>query len=386
MTETAGTSAEAAPSVPAGYDGPRACAGHELASVLDLANLVLRVLEAAPRWPSIGGDFAHMYHGDNLHNIRVVTFRGRVVSSVGIYPTEVRTPRGTISVGVINAFVTHPDHRRQGLGEAVLRDAHAQMRANGHHIGRLSTQIQDYYRKFGWESAGRERRWVFDRGNIAFLPDPTELEVTEDWLPHLPELVALHNSADLVAPRSEATFRMLAERLLDRIFVARRSGDIAAYASVGGTAIRGPREYGGDPADVAALIRAVFHQLDDLDAATSEHPPGQRATIEMTATTPDLSTGLPGLLAQAGIPHSLRYLGMIMILDAPGLFEALALRDVELAPSDRGWQVRHEGHTLDLTPRELVKLVFGPERFPDFAANLFPIDFYHRPESGSGWG
>ena len=125
MTGKAGASAEGALSVPAGFDGPRACAWHELASVLDLANLVLRVLGAPagapPRRPTYGGDYGHIYHGDNLHNISVVTHRGRVVSSVGIYPTEVRTPRGTISVGGINGFVTHPDHRRQGLGEAVLR-------------------------------------------------------------------------------------------------------------------------------------------------------------------------------------------------------------------------------------------------------------------------
>ena len=373
MTETTADS----PAVPAGYDGPRACAWHELAGVVDLANLVLRVLGAPPgappRWPSIGGDYGHIYHGDNLPNIRVVTHRGRVVSSVGIYPTAVRTPRGTISVGGINAFVTHPDHRRQGLGGAVLRDAHTRMQASGQHIGLLSTRIQDYYRKFGWESAGRQHTWVFDRGNVALLPDPAGLAVTEDWLPHLPELVALHNGDNLVAPRSAATFKMLAERKLRHLFVARRAGRPVAYAGVGGTAVR---EYGGDPRAVAALIRAVFHRLDDPDTATSERPPGQRATIELTVTTPALRSGLPALLAQAGIPHTLDYLGMIAILDPPGLFDALRLRDVELTPSDHGWLVQHEGHTLELTPLGLVKLVFGPERFPDFAPDLFPIDFF----------
>ena len=44
-----------------------------------------------------------------------------------------------------------------------------------------------------------------------------------------------------------------------------------------------------------------------------------------------------------------------------------------------GWLVRHDGNTLDLTPQQLVKLVFGPERFPDFAPDLFPIDFFQWP-------
>lgn len=379
MTETPEPATDA-PAVPAGYDGPRACTWHELASAVDLANLVLRVLGAPPgappRWPTIGGDYGHVYNGDNLPNVRVVTHRGRVVSSVGIYPTEVRTPRGAIPVGGINAFVTHPDHRRQGLGGAVLRDAHAQMRASGQHVGLLSTRIQDYYRKFGWESAGRQHTWVFDRGNVALLPEPAGLTVTEDWRPHLPELVALHNSDDLGAQRSESTFRMLAERKLGRLFVARRAGRPVAYAGVSGTAVR---EYGGDPRAVAALIRAVFDQLDDPATPTSERPPGQRATIELTVTTPALRAGLPALLAQAGIPHTLGYLGMLAIFDAPGLFAALGLDDVALMPSDDGWLVRHDGNTLELTPQQLVKLVFGPERFPDFAPALFPLDFFQWP-------
>ena len=250
------------------------------------------------------------------------------------------------------------------------------MQAAGQHVGLLSTRIQDYYRKFGWESAGRQYTWVFDRGNIALPPDPVGLTVTEDWRAYLPELVALHNSDDLSAQRCESTFGMLAERKLKRLFVARRAGRPIAYAGVSGTAVR---EYGGDPQAVAALIRAVFHRLDDPDTSTSERPPGQRATIELTVTTPALRTGLPALLAKAGIPHTLGYLGMIAILDAPGLFAALRLHDVELNPSDNGWLVRHAGHTLALTPQQLVKLVFGPERFPDFASDLFPIDFFQWP-------
>ena len=52
------------------------------------------------------------------------------------------------------------------------------------------------------------------------------------------------------------------------------------------------------------------------------------------------------------------------------------IQDVELERSDSGWRVGHGGRSLDLTERELVKLVFGPERYPDFAPDLFPIHFY----------
>ena len=72
-------------------------------------------------------------------------------------------------------------------------------------------------------------------------------------------------------------------------------------------------------------------------------------------------------------------MGLIVILDAPGLFDALAFPGVDIAPSGHGWRVHHRGKTLELMPRQLVKLVFGPERYPDFAPDLFPIEFFQWP-------
>ena len=95
--------------------------------------------------------------------------------------------------------------------------------------------------------------------------------------------------------------------------------------------------------------------------------------------SPDAPDGMPGLLLDRGIPRSLRYRGMILILDAPGLFEALDIRDVRLQRLEAGWRLQRGHSTLDVTERELVKLVFGPERFPGFAPDIFPIDFYQWP-------
>src|SRR6476659_8480799 len=112
--------------LPPGIEGPRACGPMDLAGTLDLANLVLRTLGtpagAAPRRPTIGYDYTHIYHPGNLDNIRIILAEGVVVCSVAIYPTVVRTTRGEIGVGGINAVVTHPDYRRQGLASAAMQD------------------------------------------------------------------------------------------------------------------------------------------------------------------------------------------------------------------------------------------------------------------------
>ena len=179
-----------------------------------------------------------------------------------------------------------------------------------------------------------------------------------------------------MSPRSPELFALLVERKLDRVLVATQRGRVVAYAGAHGAAVW---EYGGEPEIVAALVRALFERLDDPEASASTYAPGEDPTFEMTVACPDASDGMPGLLLDRGIPRSLRYRGMILILDAPGLFDALDIRDVSLQRHDGGWRLKHSQSTLDVSERELVKLVFGPERFPGFAPDIFPVDFYQWP-------
>ena len=364
--------------IPDGFDGPRACGPLELAGALDLANLVLRTLstppELTPRWPTIGYDYPHIYHCGNLDNIRVIVRDGRVVTSVAIYSTTVRTPRGDLRVGGINAMVTHPEFRRLGLGRAVMEDAAQKMRQDGHQVGFIGgTYVHDWYRHLGWENAGERWRFVLDRGNIGYLPDPAGFEIVDNWQPHFAELYALYSGGRHGAVRSEIMYRLLAQRKLSRIFIALRDGHVAAYVGVRGTAVN---EYAGATDDVARLIRAAFDRLDDPSGHTSEYVFGQRSTIEVTVTTPPESDGLPGLLANLGIPSTRAYLGLINILDAPGLFHELRLGELDLQPHGQAWRVRHGQKVLDLTRWQLVKAVFGPERFLDFASGILPVPFF----------
>ncbi|OGG46158.1 MAG: hypothetical protein A3F84_26120 [Candidatus Handelsmanbacteria bacterium RIFCSPLOWO2_12_FULL_64_10] len=358
-------------------EGPRSCGPYELAGVLDLANLVLRTLntpEGRPaRWPSIGFDYPHVFHPGNLENIRVFVRRGRVVCSVGICPGIVRTPRGDLSVGGICALATHPEYRGRGLGTRIMEDAHRKMRADGHHIGLLSTLIQDFYRKLGWESGGRQRVFMFDRGNIGLLPEPEGLEVTEDWRPRIEELNRLRLREPVTSIRDSDRFRLLMERRTNRVFVGAREGSVVAYAGISGATVQ---EYAGAREEVACLLRAVFDRLDDPRVSTSQRPPGQRATIEMRILAPELGEGLPGLLMEMGVPHSLGYLGMIRILDPERLFRALQIREIQIVPSDGRWRLSYRGAACTLDERELVKMVFGPERLTRFAADLLPMLFY----------
>jgi hypothetical protein len=363
--------------LPEGFDGPRACGPYDLAPALDLINLVFRTQAAAgpPRAPSMGWDYSHVYNPHNLQNVRIVNHFGRPVSSVGIYPTTVQTPQGTLNVGGINAVETHPDYRRLGLATITMRDAQARMLEMGMHVGLLSTGIANWYRKLGWERAGQQLTFTFDRRNVSCLPDAAGLDVTEDWPSHLDELCALRRSSGVGAARSPDRFALLAVRKTTRLFLARRDGSVVAYAAVSGASVR---EYAGETADVMALLRHAFQTIEDLPARSTERRGSQQGQFEMMVHTPAGTAELPAHLLALGIPSALTYMGMLIILDPPGLLAALGV-DAAVERRDDGWRLRHGGRTLDLTEGELVKLVFGPERRPDVAPDLFPVECYQWP-------
>lgn len=380
--------------LPDGFDGPRACGPYDLAGTLDLINLVFRTQPAtgSPRPPDMGWEYTNIYNPENLANVRIVCHRGRPVSAVGILSTTVRTPRGTISVGGINAVATHPDYRRLGLATITLEDAQATMRAAGLHVGLLSTGIPNYYRKLGWERAGQQRTFTFDRRNVTYLPPGDYLAVTEDWQPHLEELNALRGAGALGAARTLPDFARLLERKVDRVFVASRNGAVVAYAALKDASVR---EYAGAPQDVAALLHSLFPQAEHLAERTTARPPGLSGQFELTVVTPAPGTAaietaraagtetetpgtLPALLLQRGIPSALTYLGMIAILDAPRLFTDLGI-PAEIERRGATWRLTHGGRPLDLSDGELAKTIFGPERHPDLAPDLFPLGFFQWP-------
>ena len=372
--------AEHPPPVPDGYDGPRACGPHEFGAMLDLQNLALRTLNSRagepPRMPSMGLDWPHVYHPGNLDNIRVITHDGLVVSAVAVCPSTVRTPRGRIEVGGINGFVTHPAHRKRGLGTAVLYDAHRVMRESGHHIAMLGTVSQNYYRRFGWEMGMRQRRHTLDRANITLLPPSPDIEVTGDWRPHVPALKAMHDREPVRADRDEPYFTLVAQSRADRLLVALQGGKPAAYVA---QRQRDIVEYGGDVAATVALIRRVLRDIDDPHASTTDRPPGESTIVTLDVVVPESDHGLAGLLLATGIPFGQTHHYMIRVINLESLLGALDLNEVEATGSDNGWRLGRNGRTLEVSDCELVKLLFGPERFPGFAPELFPLDFFQWP-------
>lgn len=82
----------------------------------------------------------------------------------------------------IATIATHPDFRRQGIGERILKKALIDGKDAGAHLAFLEVRAgnetaQAMYRKFGFEVTGRRPRYYRDNGEDAILMTLEPLEV-----------------------------------------------------------------------------------------------------------------------------------------------------------------------------------------------------------------
>jgi len=359
-------------------DGPRAARPDEREQLLSLLNEIHRAGKGLP--PSIATDWPHIYDPDNLDNVLVVSDGEAIIASVGLWVNDVALGSVRLRVGGINCLATRPEYRRRGLGAGVMQAAHARMAELGCHVGLLGTAITEWYRRLGWELAGRARSYRLDRGNIGLLPplpEGTELRVAgEDALP---EVIRLHHGDRLGGLRWKETFaRIYRARGAPDVVLAWRKGTAHAYL----LARRGSViEWGGQAEAVASLLRAWFERCDDPSASTSLRDASFRAVHrpELTLTAPGGGHGLLALLDRLGIPYSTSYTGMLYVADPRGILDAFGLEEVAVAAEGERFTLTRGKDSVTLDRRALAKLLFGPERVSSFAAEVLPLPFWQWP-------
>ncbi len=89
----------------------------------------------------------------------------------------------------IATIATHPDYRRQGIGERILTEALQDGLKVGAHLAFLEVRAsneaaQAMYRKFGFRTTGKRPRYYRDNGEDAILMTLEPLEIK--WMPNKP--------------------------------------------------------------------------------------------------------------------------------------------------------------------------------------------------------
>jgi hypothetical protein len=69
---------------------------------------------------------------------------------------------------------------------------------------------------------------------------------------------------------------------------------------------------------------------------------------------------------------------MMWVVNLESLLEKLGLAgEIAAERIEGGWRLRRGRETVELPEARLVKLLFGPELVSPFAADVFPVEFYH---------
>ncbi len=357
---------------PLAFDGPRACRPHELGRAQELADLVFYHSRGRP--PEVAARHPELFTEANRENVRVVRAGARVVALAAVLPLPVRAvgPIGpvTLPVGCLATVATHPDHRRQGLGHAVLGDAMERMRALGCDAGWLGTGIPAFYRRMGWETAGSKYEFELDESHAALLAaGALGLRCVPGG--DVGTVVRLQAGEAVGAARGEALTAVRLDREGVELWTARRDGAAEGYAVFE----RSREESGHDrvldhagPAEaVATILGAWWRAHDEPGASASARGPASANRV-LHVTAPDAPGGLADLLLALGLPHRRSYQGMLRAVRPGALLRSLGLATPVVEGEDAaGVTLRlggGAGRAHRLAYGAFTRWLFGPERVP----------------------
>ena len=150
-----------------------------------------RLLDLLDLWPLDDGwqgrDFFRRYMEDDpsfsVRNVWVaIDGENRLRSCVQIFPRSILLRGQEVRCGGIGSVFTHPDARRQGLAEDLLKAAVVAMTQRGFEVSLLFAARIAWYTKLGWRSLERPAWYLsspragrVDRRQVAIRPLAHEL-------------------------------------------------------------------------------------------------------------------------------------------------------------------------------------------------------------------
>ncbi len=100
----------------------------------------------------------HMFKDGTIsqEDTRVLVRGGKIVSSVQVFPRTIYIGEKKVRMGGIGNVATLPSERKRGYAELVIRDAMEYMRRKGFQVSLLTTTINGYYKRFGFQTLDRQ--------------------------------------------------------------------------------------------------------------------------------------------------------------------------------------------------------------------------------------
>jgi len=117
----------------------------DIETLVDLSLRAYRVSSAEAR-----RDFFGDHPRFGLRDVRVGELDGEIVAALVLYPLHAHVRGEKLPVTGIGSVAVSPEHRRRGVGEALVRASLREMRQRGDALSMLYAFRGDFYRRFGW--------------------------------------------------------------------------------------------------------------------------------------------------------------------------------------------------------------------------------------------
>ncbi len=364
-------------------DGPRACTMEEFEETMALLNGIFRPGSDQ----KLQTDYPLIFRPSKFEYMRIVKEDGKVVAHVPVAPREVIVNEDRFTVGIISPTGTHPNYRHRGHGTRCLRDCLRIMNENDWPVSVLWTREATFpfYQNSGYEPVGPQAR--------GYLLNPSEYEVFRRgeydislYNPsnpdHLDAVIEIHEAEPLRIGRTREDYEHLFNLHKMSTLLAEEDGRIVAYlALTRATNKPGFVEGGGEP----KALESLFHQALTLrGAGDSAH-----AVVPLNPTSfgDVLETRKPGdsvLDTEADIGFQMMRVNSLSSLitkigghlqhrsadGAEGTVCLVCKEDgdavtIMLRNGEAEVSPERSDNPIELTRRELTKLIFGPHPAAD---------------------
>ena len=98
---------------------------------------------------------------EDMNRHVVIREAGRIISAVGVYPMEVRCDGVALTMAGVGAVCTLPEYRGRGCMSLLLKTIRREMARNGYGMSWLSG-LRERYGRYGWEKAGSDRQFSIE--------------------------------------------------------------------------------------------------------------------------------------------------------------------------------------------------------------------------------
>jgi predicted acetyltransferase len=275
-----------------------------------------------------------------IRDVRVGELDGQIVASLVLYPFTAYVRGQRVPMTGVGSVGVSPEHRRRGIGEALMRSALREMRQEGWAFSILYAFRGSYYRRLGYGAMEVVEPISFSPAN---LPYSDEARLTRRlMLPDRPAVQALY---ERVAAQGHFALARSPEWWTRRlwsypgewvVYEGRRRGQIEGYLYYEVDTDHGPFKLALTVSEFVASTpeahRGLVGHLASLADQVQEiqyAAPGDHAWLALLNTPQNLRPGPEiGLVSDAGnVAHG----AMLRLTDVK-----LALETLPVAPQARG--------------------------------------------------